>query len=484
MRTLTGALVFVGGLAGLTYWAAQDHAEKMEGEIGGGAAEAVAGAVHGLKTEVDGRDIRVAGLADSKEEKAQILAALDDVEGRRVVRDDIKVLETVVPYSSTLEKAAGRIAAEGYVPHAYQRGELDELGAEGTGNMKLAAGAPEGWDGAMESGYLALEHLEAGRFSLDGDVLTLTGTARGPAERDAALAVLGDAGAGFELASEIEVLDDGTPPNYALALDASGGFSVNGKLPKGVSAEDFAKAAGLSKVSGETTESLLDEGDKGASALAFLGKLKPWGHVTESAAFKMAEGVGRGAIRLVKGADAELLTAQMNESFGDAVEISVSEATPEEGASRVNAFTGEEETYASGYWLPKTDFAPSLEACAAQAEDALAYKKINFVTGSDRLGPNAVAAINRVASVMRVCTIDGGFVAELGGHTDSTGNAEANLALSEARARSVVAALAQRGVPQGQMTALGYGAAEPIADNGTEEGRAANRRTTIKWTTP
>lgn len=64
----------------------------------------------------------------------------------------------------------------------------------------------------------------------------------------------------------------------------------------------------------------------------------------------------------------------------------------------------------------------------------------------------------------------------MGGHTDNQGNAETNQALSEQRARSVVAALVAKGVPADQLTARGFGSNRSLGDNTTEAGRAANRR--------
>ena len=69
----------------------------------------------------------------------------------------------------------------------------------------------------------------------------------------------------------------------------------------------------------------------------------------------------------------------------------------------------------------------------------------------------------------------------IGGHTDSEGDENDNYRLSVERAKAVRDALELRGVPEARMTAMGYGETEPIADNDTEEGRAANRRTTFEW---
>jgi outer membrane protein OmpA-like peptidoglycan-associated protein len=65
---------------------------------------------------------------------------------------------------------------------------------------------------------------------------------------------------------------------------------------------------------------------------------------------------------------------------------------------------------------------------------------------------------------------------EVCGHTDNVGPAASNQKLSEARARSVVAAPAGKGIASDRLTAKGYGQTSPVADNRTEEGRAKNRR--------
>lgn len=69
---------------------------------------------------------------------------------------------------------------------------------------------------------------------------------------------------------------------------------------------------------------------------------------------------------------------------------------------------------------------------------------------------------------------------EIGGHTDNVGNKQANLLLSQNRAKSVKEFLVSKGITPDRLNSKGYGADTPIASNETEAGRAKNRRTEFK----
>lgn len=69
---------------------------------------------------------------------------------------------------------------------------------------------------------------------------------------------------------------------------------------------------------------------------------------------------------------------------------------------------------------------------------------------------------------------------KLTGYTDSTGSDKINTPLSEKRAEAAMAYLVSKGIKTSRLRAEGLGAADPVADNKTVKGRAANRRVEIK----
>jgi len=81
--------------------------------------------------------------------------------------------------------------------------------------------------------------------------------------------------------------------------------------------------------------------------------------------------------------------------------------------------------------------------------------------------------------VVKLMASDKALKLEVQGHTDNVGNDAYNQTLSEARAKSVVAWLTAHGVAADRLTARGYGKTKPVADNGSDDGRARNRRVEI-----
>ncbi len=100
-----------------------------------------------------------------------------------------------------------------------------------------------------------------------------------------------------------------------------------------------------------------------------------------------------------------------------------------------------------------------------------------FDVGRSDIRPQAASTLSEIGRTLKKYNQS---LVDVLGHTDSTGSAAVNQALSERRAQAVSAQLRSRGVAVGRIASRGYGASQPIADNSTDLGRALNRRVEIK----
>ncbi len=113
-----------------------------------------------------------------------------------------------------------------------------------------------------------------------------------------------------------------------------------------------------------------------------------------------------------------------------------------------------------------------LKGCPISKELAL-----NFETNSDKILQESHSKVVEFAMFLKQNPI---YNAEIIGHTDSVGRAEANMLLSQKRANAAKAALISEGVEGTRLSSRGRGELEPIKSNRTKEGRASNRRIEVK----
>ncbi|MFP1632206.1 OmpA family protein [Zhengella sp. ZM62] len=102
---------------------------------------------------------------------------------------------------------------------------------------------------------------------------------------------------------------------------------------------------------------------------------------------------------------------------------------------------------------------------------------ITFATDQDQVQASFYQTLNSVALVLQKFNQT---LVDVYGHTDSTGNDQYNLALSQRRASSVASYLTGQGVDGRRLYIAGLGESQPVASNDTPEGRALNRRVEIK----
>ena len=115
-----------------------------------------------------------------------------------------------------------------------------------------------------------------------------------------------------------------------------------------------------------------------------------------------------------------------------------------------------------------------LEVKEAKAGSSFVIDNIQYNTNSAELKAESRIFLESFADYLKE---NSKIKIEIQGHTDNVGNPKDNEALSSNRAFSVKTVLEQLGVDGKRITAKGYGANRPIADNKTEDGRARNRRT-------
>ncbi len=113
----------------------------------------------------------------------------------------------------------------------------------------------------------------------------------------------------------------------------------------------------------------------------------------------------------------------------------------------------------------------------ARMEARMELTGVLFDTGSADILPASEPALRRA---LQVLVDNPDALIEIAGHTDSVGNAGANMRLSRRRAQAVRQWLIEQGVAGYRITARGYGADEPLQPNDTDAGRQANRRIEIR----
>lgn len=138
--------------------------------------------------------------------------------------------------------------------------------------------------------------------------------------------------------------------------------------------------------------------------------------------------------------------------------------------------------FSAGLVVDREDSSPALVQAdltirsVSEQDAAFEIEDIHYATGSAVIDRTSLLMLDLFAEYL----MDTGLSVEIGGHTDDVGLDTDNLALSQRRADAVRHHLVMAGVSNAGLKARGYGESQPRADNGTEAGRAKNRRTEFR----
>ena len=107
------------------------------------------------------------------------------------------------------------------------------------------------------------------------------------------------------------------------------------------------------------------------------------------------------------------------------------------------------------------------------------FDRLLFDTGKATLQPESQAQLKDVAAILKAYPK---VHVRIGGYTDNVGDKAANVKLSQERATNVAGELVKLGIDKSRLDSKGYGEEHPVASNDNEEGRAKNRRISMRVT--
>ena len=385
---------------------------------------------------VAGRDVTFAADAFSEEGRRGAVASVEAVPGARLVNDETRLVPEAKPFVWSAERDVVRVTLGGNSPLPASKGKLLEAaraslgGVEVVDQMKLSRGAPPRFDNAALLLLDQIGKLKDGKITISDTKVSLSGMARELGGREAITTALKNLPEGFSVAAnEIKA-----PPYVFQAYKdpVASTLTLTGYVPD-------------SNVEGALTTT---------AGRKFF---------SEKVVDNLKASVGAPSTGTLVVSDREVKLS--GDAFYDAA------------AAQIRAGLGKD--FPQG-WQFKADIsvkpasAPvDATVCQQLFSDLLARGKIRFESGRAAIDQDSAGLLDRlIETALRCPSVN----IEIAGHTDGDGEDGFNQALSEKRAQAVADYLIKAGLPASRFTAVGYGSAQPVASNDTDEGKAQNRR--------
>lgn len=388
-------------------------------------------------------------------------------------------------YSISLRRQPnGNVLLSGFVPNPeLEQRLLTSVGARASSTLRFASGEPTNFEASLDKALPLFAHLQQGEIKLENGQWLLSGAPLS-ADDDAAIrsafeeGALSQSGWSLALAAPQPSAPD-EPYRWSIEKSADG-VVMTGSVPT----EAFRRVLTLrvgSALDDETSvvtgqpETFITRALAAADALALLevGKVEFDGSTWliegqgDSEAVEKAVAATGDDWSIAISAPAEPVAVAAT----DAPQAIVSAAEDPAPTAVEPAAPPAQEEAAS-----PTAASDDVPLCRSRLAELSAQNGILFRSGAAVLAEGAETVLQSIAEAVGHCP---SVAIEVAGHTDSDGEAAANLALSVARAEAVVTALIGLGVAPERLYAIGYGEGSPVADNATAAGKAQNRRIVV-----
>lgn len=397
-----------------------------------------------------------AGVADYEE----LVAALQENLPSGATRGDIKIQPaTVTPYGSSVRFDGATVTLEGFAPSEAARQNAEEAAmaalpdATVQNRLAIASGVPDGFDWPEATGFL-IEQLPGFKTAKLAVV-------------DRSLSVEGRAGT----ASGYDDLVNGF--NGILP----GGMTISSASVERVLVKPFVWSFAVPAEGPAVLDGFVPSEEELSANLALAGDVLPDGRELRNQQ-QIAAGAPDNFEEAVESAIRTLSRLGSGRTSIEDGTLTI------EGKAPTGVAANEIRRQLVADLPPNFTARPMIsvrkpgeklvaEDCQQELDAQLDGRKIRFESGSAQLRAESTGLLDALAFIVRRCPQ---VRIEIAGHTDAEGPDVANQKLSEERAIAVRDYLVRSGVFSSRLVASGYGEAEPLADNSTEEGRSRNRR--------
>ena len=446
-----------------------DRTEIADGAPDGWAraAETALAQLANLKSgtaDIKMRDMNFQGEAADAATASNVRKALRlDVPRSFKLTEQIRYPEQQAPvgagnYLMAIAADGTAVEVSGHIPNEQARAALIELvkarypGRPVTDKLQIMQGAPEGWQECIVAGLNALPRLKAGRALLNDRKLLVSGTTDDFAVAQGVPADV-KAGAGQSCQTSTDIKFTGqinTDLSWHAEHGRDGSLVLAGDIPDEASRSVLMNAA----------QKLFPNAKIMDQMRVVASPMEPWNKVAVRGLEQLAR-LMRGSVSLVK-KQLSLVGATDSRDLAQDVHVALQHDLP-------GGFTTADRIDV----VRKIEIIAEADRCQDLMRETAAGGVINFDRAKADLTADSSDTLSALAEVANACPK---FRIEIEGHTDSEGTDERNQRLSNRRAQAVVDFLVRAGVDRNRLTAVGYGASQPVADNDTAEGRARNRR--------